>query len=337
MEQTLTRLISVVVPCYNEEKSVDEMYRRACGVFSGLPAYAFELIYTDDCSTDGTREKIEALCGKDPRVKAVFNARNFGFHRNVFQSLQYGSGEAVFLVFGDLQDPPELLPAFLEQWEKGSQCVVGQRRRSGDGILLRFFRRAYYALMDFLSDSRQIKMMNGFGLYDRSLIGIMKDIDETSPYLKSVIGEYGVQTHVIPYDQSAGLRGKSNFNFRRNYDFAMSGLTSSSKRLMRIATLISLVIAAPSLCFAVFIVIKKLLFWDTYPLGIAALTVGVFCLGSLQLFFTSIVGEYVLSVNERSVKKPRVVAARVIDHADGRLHGQVEHVLHIADDRQVKR
>lgn len=308
------KLISVVVPCYNEENSVAELYERVKRIFeTDLAGYDFELVFADDASGDGTRGIIEDICGRDKRVSAVFNANNFGFHRNVYQTLTYAKGDAAFLMFGDLQDPPELLPIFVREWENGHKCVLGQRTSSEEHSSMRMFRRLYYWVMDLLCSTKYIRMVNGYGLYDRAFLDVLPEIHETQPFLKAVIAEYGTRIAVIPYTQSKGKRKKSNFNFAKNYDFAMHGITSSSKLLMRIATLISLLIAVPSACFALFVTIRKLLFWNTYPFGTAALTVGVFLLGSIQLFFISIVGEYVLSANDRTIRKPRIVAEKTIN------------------------
>ena len=204
--------ISVIVPCYNEEKRVYEVYDRLIRIFqTELSAYAFEIIYVDDYSSDNTRLKIEALCKKDQRVKAVFNARNFGFHRNVFQSYQYASGDCAFMMFGDLQDPPEMLPEFVKKWEAGYKCIVGQRERSEEGKLKNGLRKLYYKIINMLSDTKQLELVNGFGLYDRDFLDVLKEIDDTVPFFKAVLNEYGMDICVVKYKHQASKRGKSNF------------------------------------------------------------------------------------------------------------------------------
>lgn len=306
--------ISVVIPCYNEEKSIDIMYNRLIDVFSErLPRYNFEIIYVDDFSTDNTRDRIELLCEKDKRVKAVFNARNFGFHRNVFSSLSYGSGDAVFLLFGDLQDPPEMLPEFVEKWEKGKKVVVGQRSKSDEGIVMTFMRFLYYKIIKWFSDTQQIDLFTGFGLYDKEFTDVLPEIDDIQPYFKAIVAEYGMDIEIVKYEQSKSERGKSNFNFWRNYDFAMQGITSSTKLLMRLATFVAVIIALICIGISVFVFINKLLHWETYPAGTASLIIGIFFLGAIQLFFVGILGEYILSINSRIVKKPRVVIGKTIN------------------------
>ena len=164
--------ISVVIPCYNEEMSVGDMYQRLICLFRNeLKRYDYEIIYVDDFSTDTTRKEIEKTCNTDDKVKAVFNARNFGFHRNVFESFRYASGDAAFMIFGDLQDPPEMLPEFVEKWEEGYKCIVGQRATSSESGFMQWMRKLYYLVIEHLSDVEQIKLMNGFGRSEERRVG----------------------------------------------------------------------------------------------------------------------------------------------------------------------
>lgn len=300
--------ISVVVPCYNEENSVIEMYNRIRKVFeTRLTNYEYELIYVDDYSKDNTREIIRELCGQDKHVKAVFNMANFGFSRNIFSSILQGDGDAVFLVFGDLQDPPELLPQFVKKWEEGSKVVIGKKIRSDENKFMCFMRSCYYFWIDELSEKKQIRHFNGYGLYDKKFVKVISEIEDSQPYIKAVVSEYAAGYAVVEYAHKKSSRGKSNFNLYKNYDFAMEGITSSTKKLMRIATFSGAVLGLLCAVYGIFVFIRKLLFWSSYPLGMASLSVGIFLLGAIQLFFIGILGEYVLSINTRTMRKPRVV------------------------------
>ena len=318
--------ISVVVPCYNEEHSVTELYDRVRKIFEEqLKEYAYEIIYVDDYSGDHTREILRELCERDRQhVRAVFNAANFGFSRNIFSTLSQAEGDAAFLVFGDLQDPPELLPQFVEKWEQGARVVIGQKTKSAENKWMVFMRKLYYLMINGLSDTRQIRQFNGYGLYDRKFIDIVRQIDDLQPYLKAVVAEYGSDYEVVPYAHQKSGRGKSNFNLYKNYDFAMEGITSSTKKLMRIATFSGAGLGVASAVYGIYVIIRKLLFWSSYPMGMASLSVGIFLLGALQLFFIGILGEYVLSINTRTMRKPRVVIEERINFendADGKRDG----------------
>ncbi len=307
--------ISVVVPCYNEENSIRNIYQRVSNVFrTQLCQYNYDIIFVDDASPDHTETAIRQVCSEDPiHCKAVFNASNFGFHRNVFASFSYADGDAAFMMFGDLQDPPENLPAFVRKWEEGYKVIVGTRSSSDDNSFMRFARKSYYRIINILAQKKQLENMDGYGLYDRQFLDAITGIEEVAPYLKAVIDEYGMNVCTIPYEQNIGERGKSNFNFWRNYDFAMHGITSYTKMLMRIATFIGLIVGVFSLIYAAYVFIRKLLFWDSYPLGIAQIMVAILLLGSIQIFFIGILGEYILTINERAARKPRVVVRETLN------------------------
>ena len=280
------KMISVVIPSYNEEKSVREMYDRLVAVFrDSLPAYDYEIIFVDDYSTDQTRPLIRQLASEDPRVKAIFNARNFGFHRNVFSALSYGRGDATFMLFGDLQDPPENLPEFVRRWESGRKVVVGQRRSSDEGWLMTFSRFLYYKLIDWFADSSQIARFTGYGLYDREFVDILKDIGDIQPFFKAVVSEYGIDLDIVQY----------------------------------IAALVGVV----CLGIAIFVFVNKIVNWNNYGVGEASTAIGIFFLGSIQLFFIGILGEYILSINGRITRKPRVVVGERINFAD-ESHGNAQ-------------
>ncbi len=168
-------------------------------------------------------------------------------------------------------------------------------------------RHLYYAVIRWFSDSAQIPRFTGYGLYDRRFVRILNEIDDIQPFFKAIVAEYGLNIEVVQYDQARSARGKSNFDFLRNYDFAMQGITSSTKLLMRLATFIAAVVALLCLGFAIFVLVNKLVNWDTYPAGEASTTVGIFFLGAVQLFFIGVLGEYILSINSRVIRKPRVV------------------------------
>lgn len=312
--------ISVTIPCWSEEKSVRQMYERLTKVFrEQLPQYDYEIIYVDDYSPDNTQGEIRRLCQEDPaHVKGVFNARNFGFNRNVFATMQYGMGDATFLIFGDLQDPPEILPQFVALWERGHKVVVGQKNKSRESKPMYALRTLYYKVIGKLADSKQIQHFNGFGLYDKAFIDVMRQIDDSNPYLKGLVSEFGMDISVVTYEQAESLRGKSGFNFLKYYDVAMLGITSYTKILMRVATFLGALLGIFSVCLAVFVLISKLLDWHTYPYGTAAILIGVFFIGAVQLFFMGILGEYVLSINTRSMRRPLVVVGEKLNFDEGK-------------------
>jgi len=299
--------ISVTIPCWSEEKSVRQMYERLTRIFlEQLPQYDYEIIYVDDYSPDNTRTEIRKLCDEDNHVKAIFNACNFGYTRNVFASLLYGTGDATFLLFGDLQDPPELLPKMVAEWENGHKVVVGQKTKSQESKIMFFFRTIYYDVLGKLSNIKQIQHFNCFGLYDKTFVDVMRQIDDPYPYFKGLVTEYGMDVSIIQYEQAASQRGSSGQNFFKMYDAAMVGITSYTKILMRVATFLGAALGIFSCFLALFVFITKMLSWDSYSYGTAAIIIGVFFIGAVQLFFMGILGEYILSINTRSMRRPLV-------------------------------
>lgn len=300
--------ISVTIPCWSEEKSIAKMYDRLTKVFNEkLKKYDYEIIFVDDCSPDNTWNEIEKIAKKDNHVKGIRNAKNFGFTRNVFATLLYGDGDATFMLFGDLQDPPEMLPEFVKEWENGHKVVVGQKTHSDENKLMYILRTMYYKLIGHLSDTKQIQHFNGFGLYDKTFIDVMRQIDDPCPYLKGLVSEFGMNIKIVQYEQAKSMRGKSGFNFMKYYDAAMIGITSYTKILMRIATFISALLGIISLILAIIVLISKICNWQNYSYGTASILIGIFFIGAIQLFFLGILGEYILSINTRSLKRPLVV------------------------------
>lgn len=309
--------ISVVIPSYNEENSVIEMYERIKKLFDNeLKKYEFEIVYVDDYSTDKTRELIEQVCCKDKNVKAVFNAKNFGFTRNCVAALKYSSGDGTFFLFGDLQDPPEVLIDFVEKWEQGYKVIVGQKLSSKESKVMYFFRSIYYRMIGRLSAIEQIQHFNGFGFYDKEFIDIIKELDDPTPYFRGIVSELGMHQTSIVYTQEQSKRGFSGETFFKNYDIAMTGITSYTKGLLRMATFVGAVVGILSILFTVYTLINKILYWDTYPVGSASILIGVFFLGAVQLFFIGILGEYILSINTRMMKRPLVVVEKKINFED---------------------
>lgn len=301
--------ISIVVPCYNEEKSVHTMHQIITNLFNNeLKNYDYELIFNDDYSVDNTRNELKKICSKDSKVKAILNAKNFGFNRNVFYALTQASGDAVFMVFGDLQDPPELLPQFISEWEAGNKLVLGQKLHSDENKFVYTLRTIFYKCMDKLSSVKQIQHFNGYGLYDKMFIDAIKLIQDPNPYLKGIVGEFGMGIKIINYSQRESNRGKSNFNFSKYYDVAMLGITSYTKTLMRVATYVGCTLGVVSILIAIYVFINKLLNWNNYPLGTPTIIIGVFFIGAIQLLFTGILGEYILSINTRTLQRPLVIA-----------------------------
>ena len=301
------RHVGVVLPCYNEEGNIDELYKRLVKVFDSLSQYTFEMLFIDNASTDGTVDTIKTLIDHDPRVKLIVNARNFGHIRSPFHGLMESGGDCVVTMCTDLQDPPELIGHFLDQWERGASLVLGRKKTSEEAPLFFAIRGLYYSLVRAMADVPLLEHVTGFGLYDRRVIEIMRNFDDPYPYTRGLIVEIGLPYVTIPYDQPLRKRGITKNNFYTLFDMALLGMTSHSKVPLRVATIAGFILSGLSLFVAIAFLILKLTFWYALPAGYAPIVIGVFFLGSVQIFLIGLVGEYVGAVLTQVRHRPLVV------------------------------
>ncbi len=309
------KTVTIVIPTYNEEENIPLIYERIVNLFqNGMAnAYQMELLFIDNCSIDRSRDIILSLAQSDVRVKAIFNARNFGYMRSTFYGVTQAEGDCAILINADMQDPPDVIPKFLKEWEKGKKVVVGVKSASRENPLMYFLRQCYYSFIRKTSDIEHIDQFDGFGLYDRSFIEVLKNLDDPMPYLRGIVAELGFQRSQVEYTQEKRNHGKSKANFFKLYDDAMLGITSYSKVLMRLATMTGFAVAVISLIVAIFVFFSKIFNWSTYPGGTASIAVGVFFFGAVQLFFIGILGEYILNINIRILHRPVVIEEQRIN------------------------
>lgn len=303
----MKKLISIVTPCYNEEENIDELYKRIKNSISAVDIYNFEIIFIDNASDDKTVEKLKELADNDPMVKLIVNTRNFGHIRSPYYGILQSRGSATIYLASDLQDPPELIPEFLSNWEDGFKLVMAVKPKSEESGLINLIRKKYYRILDDISDINVINDSTGFGLYDRIVIDHLKTINDPYPFLRGLICELGYEVKTVQFTQSERKKGITKNNFYSLYDIAMLGIVSHSKLPIRIAGFIGIFIGLISLLVAVVYVFLKLMFWDTFPLGVAPVMIGLFFLFGIQLIFIGILGEYVASIHSYLQKRPLVV------------------------------
>jgi polyisoprenyl-phosphate glycosyltransferase len=298
--------ISIVTPCFNEEDNVLELYNRIKQVMKGL-AYDYEYIFIDNASTDHTVETLRTLAAQDKRVKVIINTRNFGHVRSPYHALLQTSGDAVIGMASDLQDPPEKIPEFIHKWEEGYKVVIGVKTSSQESSLLYLIRSMYYRVLRSLSDVRLIDNFTGFGLYDRKVVEILREFHDPYPYFRGLIADIGFDIAKIEFDQPRRKRGISKNNFYTLYDLAMLGVVSYTKVPLRLAAMFGFFSGAMSFLVGLVYLIYKLIDWKNFSLGLAPVIIGLFFLGSVQLFFLGIVGEYIGQIYTLSVRRPLVI------------------------------
>jgi polyisoprenyl-phosphate glycosyltransferase len=301
------KTISVVTPCFNEEANVCEVYERVRSVFGSFSQYQYEHIFIDNASRDNTLGILRQLASEDPNVKVIANARNFGHLRSPMHAMFQAGGDAIILLFSDLQDPPELLREMIEAWEKGTPVVLAIKKTSEENGLMFWLRTRYYRLVNRLADLETYENFTGFGLYDRRVIEIVRSFDDPYPYFRGMIAEIGLPHVKLVYNQGRRLRGITKNNFYTLYDLAMLGITNFSKVPLRLLTLFGFGASVLSIVFSLIYLVYKLLFWNSFSVGIAPLVIGIFFLGSVQLVCIGIVGEYIGAIHTHMLKRPLVV------------------------------
>jgi glycosyltransferase involved in cell wall biosynthesis len=304
----MKKLISVMTPCYNEEDNIEDLYSQVKTIFENqLSGYDYEHVFIDNCSKDRTVDILKMLARKDPKVKIIVNARNFGFVRSSYYGLIQPDGDAVIFLMADLQDPPSLIVDFVTKWEEGYKVVQGVRKNSRESFVLFKVKKLYYYVLSVISDVQLTRDTTGFGLYDKCVIQSLRKIDDPYPYFKGLISELGFGIAEVEYVSAARKRGVSSANFFMLYDFALLGITSHSRVPIRVATMSGFIMSVLSIFVAIAYLVAKLINPNFLPIGIASLHITIFFFAAVQLFFIGIIGEYIGLIHLRSLKRPLVV------------------------------
>ncbi|MBQ9336965.1 MAG: glycosyltransferase family 2 protein [Lentisphaeria bacterium] len=302
------KIISITAGCFNEAENLAEFYDRWKKVLDALPEYDYEFVIADNCSTDGSREILRDLAKRDPKFRVILNAGNFGHIRSPYNAILNTRGDLVVPTCSDLQDPPEMLPELLKEYEKGNRIVCAVRSATHAGKLMEVFRRMYYSLLRKVSPGENVfSGFTGYGIYDRVCVDALKKYHDPYPYFRGLIAEIGFRPVTVPYVQDKRRRGRTKNNFFTLYDMAMTGLVHHSKVPLRLAVFAGILLGIVSLAVAVVYFILKLVWWDTFSLGLAPLVIGLFFFSSVQLFFIGIIGEYLGAVWTQVRNRPLVI------------------------------
>lgn len=227
--------------------------------------------------------------------------------------MSQAEGDCAVLLYADMQDPPEVIPQFIERWENGNKIVIGIKSNSRENAIMYFIREVYYRVLSKISEIEHIKQFDGFGLYDASFVELLRSMKDSMPYLRGLVAEYGYKRTEVEYTQEVRKEGKSSFSFMKYYDVAMLGITSSSKAAMRMATFMGIIMEGICAVIAIVTLIMKLVNWNYYDVGIAAIIIGIFFVGGMQIFFLGFLGEYILNINIRTMQHPIVVEEKRIN------------------------
>ncbi|MBR1842182.1 MAG: glycosyltransferase family 2 protein [Oscillospiraceae bacterium] len=303
-----------MIPCYNEEENARPIYEAVRDELKkSCPSYDYEILFIDNKSQDRTREIIEEICSEDKNVKAIFNSKNFGQFNSPYYGMIHTSGDCTITICADFQDPVELIPKFIEAWEKGYKIVIGKKTRSRENPIMYFLRGCYYKLIRKMSSVEMIEQFTGFGLYDRSFIDVLRELDDPTPFIRGIVAELGPERCEIEYEQPKRRAGKTHNNFYTLYDAAMLSFTSYTKAGMRIATFAGFGIALLAFVVGIIYLAAKLVLWDSFTAGYAPMMIAIFFMGGVQLAMLGFLGEYIMSINTRVMKRPLVIEEKRIN------------------------
>lgn len=301
------KTVSILIPCYNEQDNVVDIADAVVDQMSKLPQYDYELVFIDNASEDKTRELIKGLCSKNPKIKAIFNAKNFGQFSSPYYGMLQVNGDCVITMVCDFQDPVDMIPKYLAEWEKGYKIVLGQKTRSNESRLIYGFRNYYYNFMKKHSELDFMKQVTGSGLYDRTFIEVMRKVDDPKPFLRGIVAELGYNIKLIPYTQPQRRAGRSKNSFYGYVNIAAQSLTAYTRFGVRLALFGGVLALIGSFVAFLAYIIYDLMTYGTINFGVETLGLIILIMVSMNLFFIGVVGEYAMDANFHLRKKPIVV------------------------------
>lgn len=310
--------ISILIPCYNEQENVVPMSEAITNLFEAeLAQYDYELVFIDNDSKDNTRPLLREICAKNRHIKAIFNAKNFGQFNCPYYGILQTTGDCTISMVCDFQDPIELIPQYIREWENGYKIVIGIKKSSKENPIMYKLRGTYYKIIKKFSNVEQIEHFTGSGLYDREFVEVLRNLKDPTPFLRGIVAELGYRRKEIPYEQPQRRAGKTHNSFYTLYDAAMLSFTSYTKIGLRLATFMGIGIGILSAVMGIAYLVMKLLYWERFVAGMAPMLIGIFFLGSIQLFFLGFMGEYILSINQRIMNRPLVIEEERLNFEDG--------------------
>jgi glycosyltransferase involved in cell wall biosynthesis len=300
--------ISILIPCYNEEENVVPISKAVVEELqNNLPNYDYEIVFIDNDSQDNTRPLLREICKQNPKIKAIFNAKNFGQFNSPYYGMLQTSGDCTISMCCDFQDPVEMIPRLVETWENGAKIVSCIKTKSKENPIMRFLRTIYYKIIKKMSSVDQIEHFTGFGLYDKSFIEVLRNLKDPTPFIRGIVAELGYKRVDIEYTQAKRRAGKTHNNFFTLFDAAMLSFTSYTKVGLHLVTFAGLILSGLSILAALVYLVLKLIYWDSFSAGLAPLIIGLFFINAVELLFIGFVGEYVMSINTRVMNRPLVI------------------------------
>ncbi len=303
----MEKLITVIVPVFNEEENIAEIYQRCAAVFE-KSGEAHEMIFVNDGSTDRSLERLKTLAGSDRQVRIVSFSRNFGHQIAVTAGLDFAQGDAVVIIDADLQDPPELIEQMVEKWKEGYQVVYGQRKeRKGETFFKKKTAYLFYRLMRFMTATDMPADTGDFRLMDQEVVAVLKNMKERNRFLRGMVSWVGFQQTGLQFERQERHAGKTKYPLAKMIRFAVNGIVSFSDKPLRIASYLGLLASGIGLLIIFYGIYSKFFMPETTVTGWTSVFVAVLFLGGVQLFTIGIIGEYISRIYEETKSRPLYV------------------------------
>ncbi len=310
------KLVTILIPAYNEEAVLPLLYDRLLKLMDGLPQYNFELLFVNDGSKDRTLELIQEMRKHDPRVCYVNLSRNYGKETAMIAGFDYVNGDCMINIDADLQDPPELIPEMLKYWEEGYDDVYAKRKsRKGESFLKKFTSWGYYRVLQSMTNIEIQKDTGDFRLLDRRCVEAIKQMRESQRYTKGLYSWIGYKKKEILYDRDPRAAGKTKWNYKKLANLSIDGITSFTTAPLRWAALIGILVSLLGFIYMMVIIIKTLIYGIDVP-GYASMMVVILFLGGLQLIFLGVIGEYLGRAFYETKHRPLYFIDRYNEHKE---------------------
>ena len=303
------KMISIGVPCYNEEDNIQQMYEAITKEMSKMTKYDYEIVFADNDSKDLSQQILRKIASEDDHVKVIINQTNFGPDRSLVNLRKSVNGDAFIGIPCDFQEPPDMIPIFIDEWEKGADIVFGQKNKSKENKIKYMCRGIYYSILNVMSDYPQLSQVDGFGLVDRKVLDIINytQVQDPEYNARNIVCEYGFDIKLIPYTQNKRERGKSSYNLASYFSFAVNSLCNTSVKPLHLMVVFGVFMGCICLVISLVYFIYKITHWDTFDAGMAPIVIGLFFVSAVQLFCIGMLGEYIAIIIKRITTKPIVV------------------------------
>ena len=297
--------IRIVTPTFNEEKNIHVLHEKIRTTMSNLNLN-YEHVVIDNSSTDNTIKYIREIAQIDKNFKAIINNRNYGQIKSPFYGLIDSDADATILMVSDLQDPIEMIPKLIDEFKKGSEIVLLQKKHNHENFFYKIIKDNYYKFLNILSNHNPDRNVIGSGIYSSKVVNILREIYDPSPYLRGLIYEIGFNVKLLQFDQPKRYKGRSKNNFFSLLDYGILGIVKHTK-ISRFLTIFGFCFSFVSLLVALIFLFLKIIFWESFSLGIAPIIIGLFALSGIQMFFLGLIGEYVIVILDYNKKLPLVI------------------------------